>query len=163
MTGCGTMPSSCQTTADWVKSLDYKDLVEVCHREGVPVDLIYSIEDIFNDEHYAARHDIVEVPDEEFGTMKMPAVHPILSKTPGEIKWAGPKLGSYNGEVYKKLLGYSDEELEKIKGAGASSKRLERAGGYTPLYGRQNQERKTGGRIFRRMFSPLGFARFPPL
>lgn len=73
--------------------LDYQELVEICTREGVPVDLIYSIEDIFEDEHYAAREDIVEVPDDTFGTMKMPAVHPVLSSTPGKIEWRGPSLG----------------------------------------------------------------------
>lgn len=104
-----------QTTADWVQSLDYKELLEICTREGVPIDLIYSIEDIFNDEHYAAREDIVEVPDHTFGTMKMPAVHPILSKTPGKIEWAGPKLGAYNDEIYKELLGLDDEKLKGLQ------------------------------------------------
>jgi len=104
-----------QTTADWVQSLDYKELLEICTREGVPIDLIYSIEDIFNDEHYAAREDIVEVPDHTFGTMKMPAGHPILSKTPGKIEWAGPKLGAYNDEIYKELLGLDDEKLKGLQ------------------------------------------------
>lgn len=103
-----------KTTADWVGSLNYKELEEICVREGVPIDLIYSMEDIFQDEHYAAREDIVEVPDEEFGTMKMPAVHPILSKTPGEIHWAGPKLGAYNAEIYGEPLGLSEEHIKDL-------------------------------------------------
>ena len=104
-----------KTTADWVASMNYAELAEVCKREGVPVDLIYSIEDIFNDEHYAARNSIAEVPDEVFGTMKMPAVHPILSKTPGKIEWAGPKLGAFNDEIYKGLLELSDEKMAALK------------------------------------------------
>ena len=95
--------------------LDYQELVEICTREGVPVDLIYSIEDIFGDEHYAAREDIVEVPDDTFGTMKMPAVHPVLSSTPGKIEWAGPKLGSYNDEIYRGLLGLDESAMGALK------------------------------------------------
>lgn len=104
-----------QTTADWVASYDYKDLKEICINEGVPIDLIYSIEDIFNDEHYAYRQDIVEVPDEVFGTMKMPAIHPVLSETPGEIEWGGPAMGAHNDEIYKGLLGLSDEKIAELK------------------------------------------------
>lgn len=104
-----------QTTADWVASYDYKDLVEICKTEGVPIDLVYSVEDIFNDEHYAARQDIVEVPDEVFGTMKMPAVHPVFSETPGEIEWGGPSMGAHNEEIYKGLLGLSDEKISELK------------------------------------------------
>lgn len=104
-----------QTTADWVAGLDYQELVKICNREGVPVDLIYSIEDIFGDEHYAAREDIVEVPDDIFGTMKMPAVHPVLSGTPGKIEWAGPKLGSYNDEIYRGLLGLDEQAVGALK------------------------------------------------
>ncbi len=108
-----------KTTADWVAGMDWKDLQEVCRKENVPVDLIYSIEDIWNDEHYAARGDIAVVPDGEFGTMAMPAVHPVLSKTPGEIRWAGPALGSFNKEIYGDLLGLTEEEMAELKEKGA--------------------------------------------
>jgi formyl-CoA transferase len=102
-------------TTEWAASLNYKELAEICQKEGVPVDLVYSIEDIFEDEHYAARKDIIEFPSEEFGTVKMPNVFPILSETPGEVKWIGPKLGEHNEEIYLGLLNKSKEHLENLK------------------------------------------------
>lgn len=72
------------------------------------------MKDIFENEQYAARHDIVDVPCEEFGHVKMPGIFPVLSETPGEIKWAGPKLGSSNEAVYKDLLGLSEDAYQKL-------------------------------------------------
>jgi crotonobetainyl-CoA:carnitine CoA-transferase CaiB-like acyl-CoA transferase len=48
----------------------------------------------------------------------MPGVVPKLSATPGEIKWAGPKLGQHNKEVYEELVGLNDKDLEALKEKG---------------------------------------------
>lgn len=102
----------------WVASMTYDELKKCCDKSGVPVSSIYSMKDIFEDPQYAARNDIVEVPCEEFGSVKMPAVFPVLSETPGKIKWAGPKLGSYNNEIYGNLLGKTEEELAALQENG---------------------------------------------
>lgn len=100
---------------EWMGSKDYSELKEICDREGVPVSLIYSIEDIANDPQYAARNDIIEMPHKHFGTIKMPGITPVFSETPGEIKWIGPELGEHNEEIYGGLLGVSSEQMEKLK------------------------------------------------
>lgn len=104
-----------QIVRDWIASMDYIDMKEIVDKEGVPVNLVYSIEDIFNDPHYQARENIVEMPHAALGTIKMPGVVPKFSATPGEIKWVGPELGAHNDEVYKELLGLSNEEYEALK------------------------------------------------
>jgi len=104
--------------AAWIKSLDYKDVKAVADKEGVPVSLVYSIEDIFKDPHYAAREDIVEMPHPELGSIKMPGIFPKFSETPGEIRWVGPKLGAHNEEVFEGLLGYSKEKVAALKARG---------------------------------------------
>ena len=102
----------------WVAEYKFEEIKERCDKAGCPVSAIYSMKDIFEDPQYAARHDIVEMPCEEFGSVKMPAVCPILTETPGEIKWTGPKLGSYNEEIYGELLGKSETELERLRAEG---------------------------------------------
>ncbi|WP_294854338.1 CoA transferase [uncultured Oscillibacter sp.] len=67
-----------------------------CDNAGVPISAIYSMKDIFEDPQYAARDNIVDVSCDEFGSVKMPSVFPLLTETPGKIKWAGPKLGAFN-------------------------------------------------------------------
>lgn len=105
-------------TQEWVEKFDYVDLRDECLKYQVPMDLVYDIEDIFNDPHYEARNNIVEMPSQYHGTAKMPSVTPILSETPGKIEWAGPTLGQHNDEIYKELLNIEDEVLEELKENG---------------------------------------------
>ena len=103
---------------EWVASLTYDELKARCDKAGVPISTIYNMKDIFEYPQYAARHDIVEVPCEEFGSIKMPAVAPVLTETPGKIKWAGPKIGAQNEEIYGGLLGLSQEDMAQLKEKG---------------------------------------------
>lgn len=104
--------------SDWIASLNYAELKKIVDEAGVPVNLVYSIADIFADPHYAARANIVEVPYSPMGTIKMPGIVPKFSETPGEIKWAGPELGAHNAEVYQGLLGLDPAQLEELKTEG---------------------------------------------
>lgn len=104
--------------AEWIHSLDYIELKEIVDREGVPVSLVYDAADIFNDPHYAARGNIVEMPHPTLGTIKMPGITPVFSETPGEIKWVGPGLGEHNREIYAELLGLDDTQLQELNNKG---------------------------------------------
>jgi formyl-CoA transferase len=108
-------PAMDAIVSEWVGSLRYQELKETVDREGVPVSLVYDAEDIFNDPHYAARNNIVEMPHPTLGTIKMPGITPVFSETPGEIKWVGPRLGEHNREVYHDLLGLDAAQLQELK------------------------------------------------
>ena len=54
----------------------------------------------------------------ELGEFPMQNVVPKLSDTPGEVQWVGPKLGEHNDEIYRGLLGLTDDELAKLTDAG---------------------------------------------
>ena len=59
----------------------------------VPVTRAFSIADIARDPHYAARGDIVSVDDPTIGPLRMQAVYPRFSATPGRIERGAPRLG----------------------------------------------------------------------
>lgn len=103
---------------EWVASLTYEELKERCDKAGVPISSIYSMKDCFEDAQYAARNDIMKVSTEEFGEIRMPGVFPVLTKTPGQIKWAGKKIGECNEEVYKEWLNLTDDKLAELKEKG---------------------------------------------
>jgi formyl-CoA transferase len=100
---------------EWIESLNYVEMKEIVDKGGVPVSLVYSIEDIFNDPHYLARNNIIEMPHKDFGTIKMPGITPVFSETPGEVKWVGPEIGEHNEEIYKGILELSDDEYLELK------------------------------------------------
>ncbi len=100
---------------EWIGSHTYDELKAKCDAAGVPISKVMSMKDIFEDPQYAARHDILEVPCDDFGTIKMPGISPVLTGTPGQVKWAGQKPGESNDEIYGKLLGKSEEEIADLK------------------------------------------------
>ena len=95
------------------------DEVQACFEtSGVAYSKVYSAADIAADAHYAARENIVEMPDEEFGSVRIPGVVPKLLGTPGAIRWTGPRKGEHNEEVYSGLLGLSPADLEELRQKG---------------------------------------------
>ncbi|MBU2699622.1 formyl-CoA transferase [Sporomusaceae bacterium BoRhaA] len=103
---------------DWMSKNDYKEIKSILDEAGAPVSLVYGMEDIFEDPHYAAREDIIQVEHPDFGTLKMPGIVPKLSATPGEIKWIGPEMGAHNQEIYQEMLGLDAAEMDALKEKG---------------------------------------------
>lgn len=104
--------------ADWVKLFDRDDLQKILDEHGVPISPIYSIQDIFEDDHYKQRENIVEVEHPRLGTIKMPGIVPKFSETPGKIRNVGPDLGEHNEEILTNILNYSQTELKSLKENG---------------------------------------------
>lgn len=104
--------------SDWLIQLDWADAKKQLDAFGVPASLVYTMDDIFADEHYAARNNLVEIDHPDFGTLTVPGITPILSATPGEIKWPGQPIGAFNDEVFSGLLGLNDTEITALKDEG---------------------------------------------
>ena len=80
-----------------------------CEAAAAPVN---NIEQIFADEHVAARENIVTVEDPELnGPVRFQNVVGKLSATPGRVQHAGPKLGSSNRAILVDELGFTEDEL----------------------------------------------------
>ncbi len=103
---------------DWVRQHTAHEVETILLQAQVPVTRAHSIADIAADPHYAAREDIVRVDDPTIGPVRMQAVYPRLSATPGRIQRGAPKLGEHNEEVYGSLLGLSAEELVALRALG---------------------------------------------
>lgn len=104
--------------ADWIGKHEFADVERRMVDANVPFGGIFTVADIADDPHYAARENIARVADDEKGEVTMPAVVPKLASTPGRISHAGPELGFYNADVYENLLGKSPDELAKLAEAG---------------------------------------------
>ncbi len=102
----------------WIGQNDFAEVERRMVAANVPFGGIFTVADIAEDPHYAARENIARVPDPEKGEVVMPGVVPKMMATPGRIDHVGPNLGAYNVEVYGGLLGKSADELAKLKDAG---------------------------------------------
>ncbi|TXL77607.1 CoA transferase [Vineibacter terrae] len=79
---------------------------------------VYDVAQIFEDPQYAARCDVIDVPDEELGTVKMQNAFPFMSRTPGRVRHAGPRLGAHNADILVRELGLTEAELGDLKSRG---------------------------------------------
>lgn len=103
---------------EWCRAHTAAEIEAIMLAAQVPVTRAFSIADIVDDPHYAARQDIVTVDDPTIGPLKQPAVYPRLSATPGRIERGAPKLGEHNDEIFRGLLGLSEEEIEELRALG---------------------------------------------
>jgi succinyl-CoA---D-citramalate CoA-transferase len=105
--------------AAWAGRHTAADIDRILNEAGVICGPIYTIADIFEDEHYRARDMLVRHEDPEFGEYVGPGIVPKFSETPGDVRWSATwEEGSHNREVYGGLLGLPDEELERLKEQG---------------------------------------------
>jgi len=101
----------------WTGALPADEVLRILEEAVVPSGPIYSVKDMFEDEHYNARGMFEEV-DVNGKPLKIPAIVPKLSDTPGGTRWAGPEVGSHNEEIFSGLLGMDDAELAQLQRDG---------------------------------------------
>ncbi|OLO27861.1 formyl-CoA transferase [Alkalihalophilus pseudofirmus] len=101
--------------ADWVKTKTRAELQQHLDDYGVPVSPINSIEDIFKDDHFKERENIVEVNHPRLGKVKMPGIVPKFSETPGSIRQIAPDLGEHTEDILKDLLEMDDEQVQQLR------------------------------------------------
>jgi crotonobetainyl-CoA:carnitine CoA-transferase CaiB-like acyl-CoA transferase len=103
--------------AAWTASLPAAEVLRRLEAADVPVGALFSAEDIAKDPHYAAREMLEEV---KVGgrPLRIPALVPKLTGTPGRTDWPGPSVGAHNREVLGGLLGLTDDEIARLQQEG---------------------------------------------
>lgn len=104
--------------AAWIGEREFAEIDQKLVDANVPAGGIYTAPDIMEDEHYKARDSYIRLEDEAEGEVPMPGVVPKLMGTPGQVTTAGPELGAHNDEIYRTLLGKSDNDLAALKADG---------------------------------------------
>jgi succinyl-CoA--D-citramalate CoA-transferase len=99
----------------WTSQLTLQAVTEALAQAGVPAGPAYDIVGIVNDPQFRARGIIATVEDADVGALALPGVVPKLSRTPGRIAWAGPRIGQHNEDVYAGLLGLSSDEIASLR------------------------------------------------
>lgn len=102
----------------WMTTMTSDKALDVLKGAEVPSGPIYSVADMFTDPHYQARG-LFETVESNGKPLKIPAILPKLSDTPGGTRWPGPKLGEHVDEVLGGLLGLSAAEIAELKASGA--------------------------------------------
>jgi len=104
----------------WAAERQPADIISTLSEAGVISGPINTVAEVFTDPQMLARGMLADHWDERVGrNIKGPGVIPVLSETPGTIRYAGSASpGVHNDEVWGDLLGRSSTELDALKAEG---------------------------------------------
>jgi crotonobetainyl-CoA:carnitine CoA-transferase CaiB-like acyl-CoA transferase len=102
----------------WIARHDLDEVVRVFEEAHAAIAPIYNIEQIMEDPQYQALNSITSIDDPDLGSVKMQNVMFRMSDTPGQIRWAGRRLGQNNHAVYCEELGLSEADLTELHEKG---------------------------------------------
>ncbi len=109
----GRVPRTAEIDAaiqQWCSGRDIGTALAVLQAADVPVGKIYSVRDMMQDPQYLARNMFEQHAFADGTPVKMPAISPKMSETPGETRWLGPALGQHSDEILR-TLGYDGEQI----------------------------------------------------
>lgn len=99
---------------DWCRANELDAVLAVLEAAEVPSSKVYDVRDIMDDPQYAARGMIEQHVLPDGRGVKLPAIIPKLSQTPGRTRWLGPTLGAHTDEVLGEL-GYDDARRAALR------------------------------------------------
>lgn len=113
----GRVPRTAEIDAaiqSWCETQTIESALSCLRQADVPVGKIYSVRDMMNDAQFQAREMFEQHQFADGTPVKLPAISPKLSETPGRTLWLGPDLGAHTEEVLF-ALGYTLEQIQAFK------------------------------------------------
>ncbi len=103
---------------DFIVRMTKDECLRFFEEAEVTIGPIYDMSDIETDPHFHARGVVVELPDEDMGSMPVHTISPRLLGTPGTFRRAAPKLGEHTVEALT-AAGFTPAEVDALKSGGA--------------------------------------------
>jgi crotonobetainyl-CoA:carnitine CoA-transferase CaiB-like acyl-CoA transferase len=92
--------------------------LERLEQAGIPAAPVNDYADVEKDPQVILNEYVVEIDDPIHGKVKVPGIPVKLSKTPGKVERLAPELGQHTEEVLMEVLGYTWDDLAKLREAG---------------------------------------------
>ena len=102
----------------WLADHNKQELFDIFLKSKIAAAPVNSPEDLLKYTQLKAREYFVEVDHPETGKVTYPGAPFKMSETSWKIRQPAPLLGQHNEEIYCRLLGYTKEELVKLREGG---------------------------------------------
>jgi len=93
--------------------------MDLFENASVPCGPVNNMQSLFDDPQVLHRGMIAEVPHETIGALRLTGVPIKYSETPASIRLPPPRLGEHTDGILRDVLGYSQEQIEALRQAGA--------------------------------------------
>jgi crotonobetainyl-CoA:carnitine CoA-transferase CaiB-like acyl-CoA transferase len=103
----------------WTMEHTTEEINQAAVAHGVPCSPVRTVEELVNDEQLAFRDFFMEIDHPVAGRLKYPGAPYKLSATPWKIERPAPLLSEHNEKVYCQMLGYNNQDLVRMRQAGA--------------------------------------------
>lgn len=113
----GRVPRTAEIDAaiqGWCDTQQIETALQTLRAVDVPVGKIYSVRDMMQDPQFLARNMFEQHQFADGSAVKLPAITPKMSETPGQTQWLGPRLGEHNHAVLQ-ALGYSEADIARFE------------------------------------------------
>ena len=106
-----------QIIEEWTGKRTKQEVMKIMGEAGVPCGAVLDSVELLNDPHLRERGMIVTVDHPVRGKFTMPGCPVKLEDSPADITTA-PLLGQHNREIYGAMMGFKDDDLERLKQQG---------------------------------------------
>jgi crotonobetainyl-CoA:carnitine CoA-transferase CaiB-like acyl-CoA transferase len=101
----------------WIGQRSLCDAISFFEAAGVTAAPVYDIAQFLEDAHVQERGIVVDLPDDEMGSVPMHSITPRLDGTPGTFRLPAPAVGQHNEEIYGRI-GYAPEKVQALRDRG---------------------------------------------
>jgi benzylsuccinate CoA-transferase BbsF subunit len=103
---------------EWTRTRDRWEITETLQRAGVAAFPTLNNQDVATDSHLLARGFLVELEHPEIGRRRHAGIPWTMSGTPCRVRAPGPQLGADTDSILTTLLGFSQEQIERLRTSG---------------------------------------------
>lgn len=104
--------------SNWTRDIEPNEVERLAQARGIPSHAVNNSREYYADPQIAHRGHFVEIPHPVYGRTVVEGARAKLSRTPAAVRRAAPTLGQDNQYVLETILGYSEEKIGEIAGAG---------------------------------------------
>ena len=106
---------------DWFKARTKAEATSKLLAAGLPIGPVQNAQEIFDDPQVAARRLMIDVPDPVLGSVRLVGPAAKLSGSPEPLTGPAPLLGEHNAEVLAEMLGFTQDQVDRLEQDGVIS------------------------------------------
>jgi crotonobetainyl-CoA:carnitine CoA-transferase CaiB-like acyl-CoA transferase len=99
----------------WLMAHTKEEIYQLCQSNNISLAPVYRIDEVVNSKQLNAREFFVEIEHTKAGKFKYPSASYKFSETPWKVNLPAPLLGQHNEEIYCRRLGFTREDLVRLR------------------------------------------------